>query len=87
MINACTKLRDFARGQEITQRILTDNDPRLVQNANLVTTMIDMLVSLRVIGAHLGYVCSPLGQSWRSCSALHSFVQFDSVEEADASAL
>ncbi len=46
MLNACTKLRDFTRGKLIINQILADKNPLLVHNTTLVTTMIDMLVSL-----------------------------------------
>lgn len=46
MLNACTKLRYFTRGKQIINQILTENNPFFVQNTTLVTTMIDMLVSL-----------------------------------------
>lgn len=45
MLNACTKLGHFTEGKEIIQQILAKNDPILVQNTTLVTTMIDLLVS------------------------------------------
>ncbi|CAF0811441.1 unnamed protein product [Adineta ricciae] len=50
MINACSKLGDYARGKEIVDRILVNNDPHLLQNTNLITTMIDMLGKA---GSHL----------------------------------
>ena len=46
MLNACTKLCYFTRGKEIINKILVDNNPIFIQNTKLITTMIDLLVSL-----------------------------------------
>ncbi len=46
MINACTKLRYFTQGKQIINQILAENNPLLIQNTTLITSMIDMLVSL-----------------------------------------
>jgi hypothetical protein len=53
MLNACTKLRYFTRGKEIINQILAENNSLFVQNTTLITTMIDMLVSLIFIRIHL----------------------------------
>ncbi len=60
MLNACTKLRHFTRGKDIINRILAENNPVLVRNPTLVTTMIDLLVSLTVV--HIDY---------NGCSTIH----------------
>jgi len=53
MLNACTKLRYFTRGKEIINQILAENNSLFVQNTTLITTMIDMLVTLIFIRIHL----------------------------------